>query len=158
MILPTSRKIVALGPGGILCGQSDPSSTCVFSRIIGQYQQGRATYNISALEFTPNLETNVLHMLGEPEPGNDIILYPVPFSAADGISWKGQSLSTNVGADDDLNEKLTKLADDLEASGMTTWSYSSDGLSDDWTGDDAYDRVSLRKQYFGIVPEPGGAF
>jgi hypothetical protein len=151
LILPTSRKLVALGPGGILCGLWDPSQKCVFSRVIGrEVVQGHSTYEPGALEFMPNQEKNTLE-------GGGVTLYPIRFSAATG-DWKGQSLSTNVGADGALNDKLKALADDLEASGMTNWSYSSDSLPDDWTGDDAYSRLGVRKQYFGILPEPPGAF
>jgi hypothetical protein len=152
LILPTSRKIVAIGPGGILCTaqwQADP----VFASIVGGYVSPyrNIPYVTVAIEFTPNDSTSTLG-------GGNFTLYPVPFSAAKAGHWLGQSFSTNVASDEDLNGKLKQLADDLDASGNAAWSYSSDALPDGWTGSDPYSRLGVRKQYFGLLPEPGGAF
>jgi len=151
LILPTSNKIVAIGPGGIMCTagwQPGP----VFARIVGGYVSptDNLPYVTTPIEFTPNVNTSTLE-------GGGFTLYPVPFSAAQGISWKGQSCSTNVGADEDLNGKLKQLADDLDAT-KTAWSYSSNGLPDGWSASNPYSRLGVRKQYFGLQPEPAGAF
>lgn len=72
-------------------------------------------------------------------------------------SRKGQSVSTNVGGDADLIAQIKKLGDDV--AGMKTWSYSSASLPDGRsTAADVYQRASLGTQYFGMMPEPGGAF
>jgi len=87
-----------------------------------------------------------------------IELYPIRFSAAKGVDdWKGQSVSTNIGGDDSLQTKLESLASGLEAT-MMMWSFSSESLQDDWTGNKPYARRSVRKQYYGIITEPDGAF
>jgi hypothetical protein len=156
LILPNSNKIIALGPGGFLRVADDRS--CMFTRFEGAYHAEWDGGSMDApgqppLQFTANLESRVLE-----NKENRITLYPIPFSAAKGVqSWKGQSVSTNVGADADLIGEIKKLGDDL--AGMKTWSYSSASLPDSgWTAADVYQRASLGKQYFGMLPEPGGVF
>lgn len=157
LILPKTNKIIALGPGGFLCPKWGPRSS-MFSRFEGPIHRewdggSMDSPGFPPLEFTANLETRVLENKAE-----SITLYPIPFSAAEGVqSWKGQSVSTNVGGDADLIAQIKKLGDDL--AGMKTWSYSSASLPDGgWTAADVYQRASLGKQYFGMLPEPGGAF
>lgn len=164
LILPTSKRIVALGPGGLLLC---PTTNIDFCRSSGAIWLNQIAHNAVPLEFKPNLQTNVLESKASAvvkvdgtyqSPDKAVCLYPIPYFAAQGISWKGQSFSTNVGADEFLLSKLQSLAAELEKPSMTTWSYSTDNLPQDWTGSDIYQRASLPKHYFGIVPEPQGAF
>jgi hypothetical protein len=98
-----------------------------------------------------------------PDAGNQYLenrkfgycLYPIPFRAARGISWKGQSLSTNLKADESLNAKLEALADSVAKKSLAQWSYSGESLPDGWDAGAAYKRLAIHKQYFGLIPEPG---
>ena len=85
---------------------------------------------------------------------------PVPFSAAKGVSfWSGQSVSTNVGADEKLDEKLQKLTADLRRPGMTNWSFSSQRLPEaGWTAASLYQPTNVRPQFSGLLPEPSAVF
>lgn len=174
LILPSSGKILCFGPGnGILCDvhfliANFGSPTASGNPIIFSYREGHYTthfsnpgggvsgnlsVDVSLTEFAPNFVGQYL----ESETKN-IKLYPIPFTAARGISWKGQSFSTNVASDEDLNAKLKNLAHELEQPKVTQWSYSTDTLPDGWSGDKFYSRVGIRRQYYGIIQEPEGSF
>ena len=113
------------------------------------------------LDFQPNAEGGFLEYKKQPNSfawsEKTLRLFPVPFSAADGISWKGQSFSTNVAADETLNAKLQSLAEELVNPQVMACSYSATALPDGWTGTDPYERASLHRQYFGLIREPGKA-
>jgi hypothetical protein len=171
LLLPSGR-VLCFGPGnGILCTVSfsflgaSPSISgkpFIFSRVGRNYTttayletafrpHGDLSVNVTLIEFVPNLIGGYLE-----NDENEIKLYPIPFSAASGIEWKGQSFSTNVGADEDLNVKLGKLVEELQQPKVTKWSYSSDNLPDGWNGKEFYKRVNVRQQYFGLIKEPKG--
>jgi hypothetical protein len=183
LILPRGIIVLA-GPGGILCEMSSirvtiegddavgyPSacflpnldSLMQFSWLDGDFKSytfqiasvvnATIEANIKLISFTPDLVNNVLT-----SDVGGITAYPIPFF--DGlatIDWKGQSFSTNVGADPDLNAKLAQLATDLEKTGQT-WTFSSDRLKDNWSADSYYRQSALPVQYFGMVPEPKATF
>jgi hypothetical protein len=81
-----------------------------------------------------------------------IKLYPIPLSAARNIEWKGQSFSTNVKADAELNQRLAEIVKELEES-KALWSWSSDLLSSDWNAQAYYLPETLRQEYFGLVKD-----
>ena len=103
---------------------------------------GRAKY----LEFEYDKDQKLL-------TNNDhgIKLYPIPFSAAENVAWKGMSFSTNVGSINSLNESLKSLSDQLGQ--LNAWSFSSAGWDTSWSGTDAYRQRNIRKQYLGIIEE-----
>jgi hypothetical protein len=93
-----------------------------------------------------------LEPLPDDQPAT-IKLYPIPLSAARNINWTGQSFSTNVKADVELNNRLEKIVQELQRSNVT-WSWSSDQLSPDWDGEAPYLPTALRKEYFGLAKTP----
>jgi hypothetical protein len=83
-------------------------------------------------------------------------LFPIPFSAAKNVTWHGESFSTNLAADQDLDAKLNSMAAQLKTA--QAWDFTGDDFSNKWSGDQPYDRKSIRKQYFGLIEEPAGSF
>jgi hypothetical protein len=167
LILPKSHQIIALGPGGMLC-EFGPDTywpftktpSTLFSRRNGVFleleiDEAKAwEVSVNLVELVPDYKNKCLA-----SKDKKFELYPIPFSAAKGVNqWKGQSVSTNIGADESLQKRLEGLASSLEEPGMTTWSFSSESLQDDWDGNKCYNRRGLRKQYYGIITEPDGAF
>jgi hypothetical protein len=94
--------------------------------------------------FTPNATDKVLE---NKEKG--IRLYPIPFSAADGVEWKGQSFSTSVGSD--VKSRIDKMISDLQK--LHAWSFSSDDWKSTWKGTDYYSYKSVRKYFLGLRDE-----
>lgn len=134
-LLTPDGDIWAFGPqqGGL---SSIYDNEVVFSK------PGRARY----LEFEYDKEKKIL--------GNNthgIKLYPIPFSAAENVAWKGMSFSTNVGAISSLNESLRSLSDQL--SRLNAWSFSSANWDKSWNGADAYRQRNIKKQYVGLIDE-----
>lgn len=76
-------------------------------------------------------------------------LYPIPFRAAQGISWKGQSLSTNIGSIKHLNQRLSEVNKELEK--MNAYSFSSNNWNSKWTPETNYHINSIKTQYVGII-------
>jgi len=162
LILPTSRKIFAFGAdGGVLCesrllvGGKPATVKNVFTPKYGRfnYPNTQLSLDIQPIELEVDASGSYLE---NKDKDKKIKLYPIPFSAAQGLdTWKGQSFSTNVAADEGLNSRLKELVDELENPKVASWSYSSDSLPDDWTGDTPYSPTGLRKQYFGKTKERG---
>lgn len=160
----------------LLCAKAFDSSALTFSRFAGPVerivdrgspsQNIRLPFEVKPIEFVPGPDDNgSLVSVGGGVPGNpafegEVVLHPVPFSAAKGVSlWSGQSVSTNVGADEKLDEKLQKLTADLRRPGMTNWSFSSQRLPKaGWTAASPYQPTNVRPQYFGLLPEPSAVF
>ena len=172
LILPTSGSIIAFGDGGFL-GNGTMQYWDVFTTIkvggpnlmggnivcmkSGQREFDAGGVHAGAIQFRISADTHPIEFSLQ---GNylenayhQIKLYPIPFSAAVGVPrWKGQSFSTNVKADADLNEKLAKIVEDLQDPNNNLWSWSSDPLPSNWNGGATYRREALRKnlQYFGL--------
>ena len=84
-------------------------------------------------------------------------LYPIPFSAAAGLgdSWKGQSLSTNLGSMKSLQDKLKKIQDNLAKS--TVYTFSGGNWKNRKIGD-SYGMGAINAKYIGMVNEIPGVF
>jgi len=85
-----------------------------------------------------------------------ISLYPIPFSAAKDIDWKGMSLSTNIGSETKFNRSLEHLNEQLRR--LDAWSFSSSNWSVNWSGKDAYKQKQIPKQYVGLIDEIANIF
>jgi hypothetical protein len=97
------------------------------------------------VEFTPNAESKTLEARG-------LKLYPIPFSAAEGISdWKGQSFSTNVASQTDLRSALKGVESQLKA--RNAWSFSDDGWPRGWDVTEPYRVANIPMQYMGLLDE-----
>ena len=84
-----------------------------------------------------------------------IILYPIPYSAAEGISsWKGQSVSTNLSSMKGLQQQLADIKKNLE--GLNDYTFTSDS----WKGNKVTEAYgpSVKAHYVGIVEEIKGIF
>lgn len=134
-LLTPDGDIWAFGPqqGGL---SSIYDNEIVFSK------PGRARY----LEFEYDKEKKILS-----SNAHGIKLYPIPFSAAENVAWKGMSFSTNVGAISSLNESLRSLSEQL--SRLNAWSFSSANWDKSWNGAEAYRQRNIRKQYVGLIDE-----
>ncbi|ACT92080.1 hypothetical protein [Dyadobacter fermentans] len=108
---------------------------------------GRAKY----LEFQYDQDKKLLR-----NADNGVKLYPIPFSAAGSVSWKGMSFSTNVGAITALNKSLQSLNEQL--SRLNAWSFSSANWDRNWNGKDAYRQRNIKKQYIGLIDEIRNVF
>jgi hypothetical protein len=162
LIHPDGERIFAFGPGsGMLAatfkcdrGFLKNMSFGCFASKDSHWKWGDSLDGLSAwpnsapLEFTPNSD-GPLRCLENKAHG--FKLYPVPFSAAKGVEWKGQSLSRNVASDSDLRAQLKELTSQLEAG--PSWSFSSDQWRTDWKGDDYYRFSLIPTQYLGLLDE-----
>jgi len=84
-------------------------------------------------------------------------LFPIPFSAARGIEWKGESVSTNLSSFKSLKDKLNALANKLK--NLNAYSFSSDTWKGkNWKPSDAYRMKSFKTQYMGIVDKTTDIF
>jgi len=177
LILPQSGKIIAFGECGFIVsgtlkyrtpfwevpgGYASPPDLTggnIFSMASGQrkfetdshrgVQPLPTTTDTAPVEFKFVANGNYLE-----STDHTIKLYPIPFSAAAGnIQWKGQSFSTSVKADEELNQRLAKIVKEL---GDTTaiWSWSSDALPDAWSAEAPYDPITLHREYFGLAMDP----
>tara|TARA_Y100000588_G_scaffold185765_1_gene199625 strand:- start:2045 stop:4234 length:2190 start_codon:yes stop_codon:yes gene_type:complete len=137
--LPTpDKEIWAFGPEkGLLSSAYDTEA--VFSKSGGL---------IKAMNFTPDRESKTLR-----SKDGKITLYPIRFSAADGVNdWKGMSSSTNIGADQNLNKSLQHLEKGL--SKFNAWTFSNENWPNNWSDKKAYRRAYIKKQYLGLIKEP----
>ncbi len=134
-LLTPDGDIWAFGPqqGGL---------SSIYDKEIVFSKPGRTKY----LEFQYDKSTKILS-----NSDNGIRLYPIPFSAAENVAWKGMSCSTNVGSIDGLNQGLRSLSEQLGR--LNAWSFSSTNWDKDWTGKDAYRQRNIKKQYLGLIEE-----
>lgn len=171
-----SGKIYLLGPGiggniaamhssvqgspGVNIGGTNPyilfSSNGNVREFTGFDAQGKAILgkernDFALLEFEPDSTNNILK-----NTDAKIKAYPIPFAAAKGISWKGESISRNIASFEDLNDKLLHFHDLLKD--LSAWTFSSSSWDQDWTGSTSYALEKIKTQYVGIVPESGNIF
>lgn len=134
-LLTPDGEILAFGPeqGGL---SSIYDNEIIFSK------PGRAKY----LVFKYNKKEKILI-----NSDNGIKLYPIPFSAAQNVAWKGMSLSTNIGSVNSLNQRLKSLSDQLGK--LNAWSFSSANWNKNWSGRNAYRQRNIKKQYIGLIEE-----
>jgi len=89
--------------------------------------------------------------------GSNLTLFPIPFGAANGISWKGGSMSTGLKSMTSLRDQLTSVKQLL--AGQQAWGLSSDNWSSiDWSGGNCYSVKTLKTSYVGLVDEPPNVF
>lgn len=134
-LITPDGEIWAFGPekGGLSAAYP---TEIVFSK------PGRAKY----IPFTYNQEQKILI-----NSDYHINLYPIPFSAANNVEWKGMSLSTNIGSINSFKNSLKSLNDDLDK--LKAWSFSSANWDENWKGTDAYSQRKIKKQYIGLIDE-----
>jgi hypothetical protein len=171
-----SGKIYLLGPGiggniaamhssvqgspGVNVGPTNPyilfSSNGNF-RAVWYDAQGKELFSggdwndFALLEFEPDSTNKILK-----NTDAKIKAYPIPFKAAQGISWKGVSISRNIASFEDLNSKLSHFKDLLNDHPL--WTFSSSSWDPEWTGSTPYSMNLIKTQYVGIEDEPGGVF
>jgi hypothetical protein len=86
--------------------------------------------------------------------GSAVALCPIPYEAAQGIKWSGQSMATGDGT---LGRQLTALAATLEST--TRWSFDSDYWQGRTLGDDGRFRMQrIKPSYVGLIEEPKNIF
>ena len=79
-------------------------------------------------------------------------VYPIPFTAAKGIEWKGCAVTTGMGT---LPQTLKDLRGQL--SKVHSWSFDSEH----WAGTDWKEfrySMQMRPSYIGLVDEPKNVF
>lgn len=141
---PFYKVLPLLTPDGDIWafGPQQGGLSSIYDKEVVFSKPGRARY----LEFEYDKENKLLS-----SNAHGIKLYPIPFSAAENVAWKGMSFSTNVGAINSLNESLKSLSDQL--SRLNAWSFSSANWDKSWSGADAYRQRNIKKQYVGLIDE-----
>jgi hypothetical protein len=85
---------------------------------------------------------------------SNVRLWPIPYEAARGIKWSGQSMATGDGT---LGGQLAALAKTLGAT--KRWSFDSDYWEGRSLGDDGRLRVQrINPSYVGLIEEPKNIF
>ena len=134
--------------GGYLYGLRDDApglqNTYVF--IKKSLPRGEVPQYITPLQFFPDHDGKCL--VGY---RNGINLYPIPFSAASGIKWQGQSVTTGLASLSDLKSTLAQIEKDLV--GSRAWSFSTDKWTGSWDVNSYYGDALVPKQYLGLVEE-----
>lgn len=141
---PFYKVLPLLTPDGDIWafGPQQGGLSSIYDKEIVFSKPGRAKY----LEFQYDKDKRILS-----NSDNGIKLYPIPFSAAQNVAWKGMSLSTNIGAISSLNQSLKSLSDQLGS--LNAWSFSSANWDKNWSGKDAYRQRNIKKQYIGLIEE-----
>jgi hypothetical protein len=103
---------------------------------------GRAKY----IKFTCDNDNKVLK-----HEDLNIVLYPIPFSAAENVNWKGMSASSNVASVSGLNQSLASLNKQLNE--LNAWTFSSDRWNTGWNGETYYIQKQVKKHYVGLIDE-----
>ncbi|MBJ7221257.1 MULTISPECIES: hypothetical protein [unclassified Brenneria] len=102
-----------------------------------------------AMKFHANIEKRILE-------NDDVILTPIPFSAANNVHWLGQGVSTNLSTIRSVNESLEEIRKELSQLNVCT--FSSDDWDKNWNYTKAYSLRALKTQYIGMVDEVGNIF
>jgi hypothetical protein len=141
--------------GNVFCFKSGGPRQLKCDRFRGTVTTSiHAKQNAIPLEFKPAGNGEYLDSVKMDAVKVQVKLYPIPLSAALHVnSWMGQSFSSNVKADAELNQRLEKIVGDLRDS-KVVWSWSSDKLPDDWSAKAPYDPATLRTEYFGFAINP----
>ena len=136
-VISPNGKIYAFGPSNMLLKSSDQNAIT--------FTKG----SLLAMELTVNKYQELLE-------NGDTKLYPIPFSAADNIQWKGQNLSTNLSSIKHINDHLTALSKELAKLNVCT--FSSNDWDENWNYKRFYNLRSLKTQYIGLVDAVGNVF
>lgn len=130
-LITPDQKILAFGPGVL----SEVGSQAVqFSQHIEGALEFEYDDNLGAFV---NAETH---------------MYSVPYSAAKSETWRGISVSTNLGSMFQLKNQLNDLISEL--SQLKNWSLSSEYWSPNWNPSDPYSLRTMGFEYLGVVKEP----
>jgi len=137
-ITPTG-EIYAFGPSDMLLRGINETNAWFCNNPIG------------ALKLEVDRENKVLKNGG-------IVLHSLKFSSAKdiGSSWKGQSLSTNVGSIKNINNHIENTIKEIQK--LNTYSFSSSNWDPNWKPQNFFGINKLKKQYVGIVDEPRNVF
>jgi hypothetical protein len=165
LILP-SGKIYAFGPGnGALGAWRSSRKDGDDARFDTLYNYNSGLLNtftftpvnhdhrfIKPINFSPNIKNKLLESVEEAgRAAGAVKLYPIPFSAAENISWLGQSFSTGIASLADLKTALEQTERDLKK--FKAWSFSSDAWHADWNVSDYYGDARVPMQYIGLLQE-----
>jgi hypothetical protein len=173
-VLPDGRVAVFVCDGrketsGILAGRySDRIGACTTMRLAvdavhdthqhSKYFEGKEQVEFydqgdgRALNFENRTSMLRGYTFSDKHVVTTVDLYPIPFSAASGVDWKGSSLTTGMGA---LPGTLKLLRDQL--SRLPAWSFDSDHWSKvDWKT--FRYSMHLPAAYIGLVDEPPNVF
>lgn len=103
----------------------------------------------SAMKLQANKEKGFLFK-------DDVQLIPIPYSAAKGIKWLGQSQGRSLGSSQSLEQQFSTLRKDLENLNICT--LSSDFWSKDWSYTVPYNLRKLNTSYIGAVEKISSIF
>jgi hypothetical protein len=129
-------------------------------KVSGFWYDGRQMANIGpdGVKFTVDAASKVLvGPKGGKGAGSSLTLFPIPFGAANGIEWKGGSMSTGLKSMTGLRDQLMSVKQQL--AGQKAWGLSSDNWSSiDWSRGSCYSVKTLKTSYLGLVDEPPNVF
>lgn len=130
--IDTNGDIYAFGPSSMLLRRAYSDRT-IFTK------KGSI-----AMKLTPDNEAGILF-------NEDTRLVPIPYSAADGMNWNGQSMGKSISSFSSLTNQLDSLRDELSKLNICT--LSSDSWSENWNYKNPYHLRKLKSSYIGIVEE-----
>lgn len=135
--IDTNGDIYAFGPSLMLLRKTLPEKM-IFTK------DGR-----SALKLKANKEKGVLFK-------DDIQLIPIPYSAAKGIEWRGQSQGRSLASSQYLQDQFAALEKELGSLNICT--LSSDLWSKDWDYKVPYALRKINTSYIGMVEKINSIF
>lgn len=122
-------------------------------RVMDLYQLGKDPLGgaIRLTEFVVDKPGKCLKPIGI--GSEKISLYPIPFKAAEGITWKGSAAgASTITSFSDLSENIESLKRQL--SSLNNFSLSSNNFENiSWRPDIGLSDLNVKTQYVGIIPE-----
>lgn len=135
--IDTNGDIYAFGPSLMLLRKALPEKM-IFTKDGG-----------SALKLKANKEKGVLFK-------DDLQLIPIPYSAAKGIEWRGQSQGRSLASSQSLQDQFAALEQELGSLNICT--LSSDSWSKDWDYKVPYALRKINTSYIGMVEKINNIF
>lgn len=135
--IDTNGDIYAFGPSLMLLRKALPEKMI--------FTKGGA----SALKLEANKEKGLLF-------NGDLRLIPIPYSAAKGIEWRGQSQGRSLASSESLQTQFADLEEELGKLNICT--LSSDSWSKDWDSKVPYTLRKISTSYIGTVEKISNIF
>lgn len=104
---------------------------------------------VTAMKLVANKEKGILFK-------DNIQLIPIPYSAANGIEWRGQGMGKGLASTKSLEQQLEALRKDL--SNLNICTLTSDSWSQDWDYTVPYNLRKLKTSYIGVVEKINSVF
>jgi hypothetical protein len=123
---------------------------CFHPHLQEKYRKKGKEYTFFASFFKVNKEEKCLVAT---QAYDTIKLYPIPFTAAKGVSWEGGAAgSASLASFEDLQQGIKNLKEELAH--LKAWSFSSDTFEGvKWKTEMGLSDIKAKEHYLGIVPK-----